>query len=162
MRSFSLVCLALVLPACSQLIVRDDDTAVQKTAKVTARVVMVVPTVGISEAAIAEIKEREAYEAWRKRGVPEPVSPEQWQAYLFDQQLLRLAELFPDLIIASWMGDYISISAGMLNAAALLANDDKTPPENERYPPPPLHRWNKAYNDLPRLPCKIPGPCAMP
>ncbi|HZS12935.1 MAG TPA: hypothetical protein VFA38_11840 [Nitrospirales bacterium] len=156
-----LLTLCLLLTACAELIVRDDDNAVQEAAKVVTRAVLILPTVGISEAAISDIKDREAYEAWRQRSMPHPVSAQEWHAHLFDEKLLALAEFVPDLLIASWIGDYLTLSSSVA-AAALMAAEEPPISEEEQYLPAPMRRWNRALDDLPRGPCQRRGPCSMP
>jgi hypothetical protein len=63
--------LFLTLTGCSSLIVRNYDDPVVTTGKVTARVLLAVPTLGISEGVIARVKEDEwregeerAYRSW--------------------------------------------------------------------------------------------------
>ena len=157
----AILTLCLLLTACAELIVRDDDNLLQEGAKVVTRAVLVLPTAGISEAAISDIKDREAYEAWRQRSMPHPLSAQEWQAHLFDEKLLALAEFVPDLLIASWIGDYLTLSSTMA-AVALLAAEQPPTPEEEQYLPAPMRRWNRALDDLPRGPCQRRGPCPMP
>ena len=80
LRSWLLAFLWMLVTGCANLIIQETDNGLEKTAKVAARVIMAVPTIGISEGAIADIKELRRFEEWRDRRVSHAASEAEWIA----------------------------------------------------------------------------------
>ncbi len=62
-----LVAGCMLLQGCAGLIIREQDSAAEKTAKITGRVLLAVPTFLMSEVGIGTIKQREEFEASRQQ-----------------------------------------------------------------------------------------------
>ena len=129
----SLCCLGT---ACTGLIVRDNDSGIEKTAKITARALLFVPTVGISEQTIYDLKEAERYEAWKNEAVSHEASDRERQAYLTDQKLLNASEFASQELMAILAGDLFGASFQMADLVVLWFVDTDLAPQLRYLPPP--------------------------
>lgn len=147
-----IVTLCLLMPACTGLIVRDDDTASAKVGKITARVFLIAPTAGMSEQIISDLKAQERYEAWRVRRGPQEASVSDRQSYVEDQKQAVLSESIPNWLVSLFAGDILGLC---IQTASLLAgwfSADQGVEEAPLYlPPPPIPRLDTPINRCPMV-----------
>jgi hypothetical protein len=148
-RSITLAFVACLvfMAGCTGLIVREDDTDLQRAGKITARALLFVPTVGMSEATIHDLKEDERYRAWKNEPISHEASDAERRAYLIDQKLLNVSELAPHELIAILTGDIFGASAQIADLIVFLFSDGDRreprylpPPTRPLYPPIDRHR----------------------
>lgn len=123
MRSILVLGLSLLLlPSCSSLIVRDDDSAGLITGKVLVRTVIAIPTLGISEGVMLDLKDEERNRAWRLQWLPqtEEACRRQWRSYVQDRQLKIVSESVRDLALTVLTDDYIGGTRHVLNVTGLF------------------------------------------
>jgi hypothetical protein len=143
-----IVALCGLATACSGLIVRDDDSGIEKTAKITARALLFVPTAGISEQTIYDLKEDERYRVWKNQAVSREATDSERHAYLTDQKLLSASELASQELMAILSGDLFSASFQFADLVVLWFVDADLdedlrylpPPKRPLYPPIDRHR----------------------
>ena len=142
--------LCLLMTACTDLIVRDDDTASAKAGKITARILLIAPTAGMSEQVISDLKAQERYAVWRARQVPHEASASDRRSYLEDQKQAVLSESIPNWLVSLAAGDLFGLC---IQTASLLAgwfSADQGIEEASLYlPPPPIPRLDTPMNRCP-------------
>jgi hypothetical protein len=131
-----IVALCNLATGCSGLIVRDDDSGMEKTAKVTARALLFVPTIGISEQTIYDLKEAERYEAWKNQAVSREASDSERHAYRTDQKLLNASEFASQELMAILAGDLFGASFQLADLVVLWFVDTDLDPQLRYLPPP--------------------------
>jgi hypothetical protein len=134
MRHLILLGLCLTLAGCSSLIVRDDDSAALAAGKVLARVLAAIPTVGISEAVLVDLKDAERDRAWRRQRLPQSAEAcrKEWQGYVEDRRLRHIPDRVIGALFAATGQDYMGSAVRALNMAGIVPDPDGLPAEWQR------------------------------
>jgi hypothetical protein len=134
MRHLILLGLCLTLTACSSLIVREDDSAALVAGKVAARALVAVPTVGISEGILVDLKDAERNRAWRRQQLPqtEAACRKEWQGYVGDRRLRHIPDQVVGALFAATGQDYMGGAMRALNMAGVVPDADGLPAEWQR------------------------------
>lgn len=116
----------LLLEGCSNLIIHDDDSVVLVVGKVVARSLVAIPTLGISETTLVDLKDEERNRAWRKQLLPqnEQACVREWRDYLTDRYHKILFEGLPQLMASIVAQDHISDFVSILGVPDLLSWQD--------------------------------------
>ena len=133
-RRLVLMILCGTLCGCSGLIVRDDDSATLVAGKVVARVLAAVPTVGISEGILVDLKDAERDRAWRRQRLPQSAEAclKEWQGYVEDRRLRHIPEHLIGALFAATGQDYIGSAVRALDMAGLVPDTDSLQAEWQR------------------------------
>ncbi len=126
MRRLIVLSLCLTLAGCSSLIVREDDSAMLVAGKILTRTLMAVPTIGISEGAMLDLKDAERNKAWREQRLPQTEGDcrAQWRSYVQDHQLKIISESMRDLALTALTDDYIGGAEHVLGVTGLFEPSD--------------------------------------
>jgi hypothetical protein len=126
--------LCLTLTACSSLIVREDDSTVLVVGKVLARALVAVPTVGISEGILADLKDEARNRAWRRQELPqsEAACRKEWQGYVRDRELRRIPDRVVSAVFAATGYDYMGSAIRAMSLAGVIPDPDGLPAEWQR------------------------------
>jgi hypothetical protein len=122
------------LAACSALIVRDDDSAALAAGKVAARALIAVPTVGISEGILVDLKDAERDRAWRWQRLPQSAEAcrKEWQGYVEDRRLRHIPDQVIGALLAATGQDYMGGAVRALNMAGVVPDADGLQAEWQR------------------------------
>lgn len=134
MRCLMVLSLCFTLTSCSSLIIREDDSAALAAGKVLTRVLMVVPTVGISEGVLADLKDEERNRAWRRQELlqSETACRKAWQGYVEDRELRRIPDRIVSAMFAATGHDYIGSVVRVLYLAGVMPDADGLQAEWQR------------------------------
>lgn len=134
MRHLIVLGLCLTLAGCSSLIVRDNDSVALASGKVLARVLMAVPTVGISEAVLVDLKDAERDLAWRRQQLPRSADAcrKEWQGYVEDRRLRRIPDRVLGALFAATGQDYMGGAVRVLHATGVVSDPEELPAEWQR------------------------------
>lgn len=126
MRQLVTLSLCGALAGCSGLIVREDDSAALVTGKVVARVLVAVPTIGISEGILVDLKDAERDRAWRRQLLPrtEEACRREWRGYVEDRRLKHIPDHMAGALIAATGLDYVGGAVRALDLAGLVPDTD--------------------------------------
>jgi hypothetical protein len=129
-----IVGLCLTLSACSSLIVREDDSATLVAGKVLTRALVAVPTVGISEGILADLKDEERNRAWRRQDLPktEASCRKEWQGYIHDRALRRIPDQVLGAVFAATSYDYMGGAIRAMHLTGLIPDPDGLQAEWQR------------------------------
>ena len=119
---------------CSGLIVRDGDSGALVTGKVVARVLVAIPTVGISEGILVDLKDAERDRAWRRQQLPQSAEAcrKEWQGYVEDRRLKHIPDQVIGAVFAATGQDYMGGAVRALNMAGVVPDADGLPAEWQR------------------------------
>lgn len=119
---------------CSGLIVRDGDSSALVAGKMVVRVLVAVPTVGISEGILVDLKDAERNRAWRRQQLPqsEAACRKEWQGYVEDRRLKRIPDQVISAVFAVTGQDYMGGAVRALNMAGVVPDADGLPAEWQR------------------------------
>jgi len=119
---------------CSALIIRDGDSGAVVAGKIFVRVVAVVPTIGISEGVLVDLKDEERNRAWRRQELPqtEAACRKEWQGYIEDRRLRRIPDQVIGALSAATGQDYMGGVVRALNMAGVVPDADGLPVEWQR------------------------------
>lgn len=119
---------------CSGLIVRDGDSSALVAGKVLARVLVAVPTVGISEGILVDLKDAERNRAWRRQQLPQSAEAcrKEWQGYVEDRRLKNIPDQVISALFAATGYDYMGSAVRALNMAGVVPDADGLPAEWQR------------------------------
>jgi hypothetical protein len=119
---------------CSSLIIREDDSTGTVVGKVTARTLMAISTVGVSEQALVDIKNERRNRAWRQQRLPQDKTAclKEWDSYLEDQKLKRWFEQGPILLVSAIGQDYLGGASHMMDALGTMQEEDAFQSELKR------------------------------
>lgn len=119
---------------CSGLIVRDGDSRALVAGKVLARVLVAVPTVGISEGILVDLKDAERNRAWRRQQLPQSAEAcrKEWQSYVEDRRLKNIPDQVISALFAAAGYDYMGSAVRALNMAGVVPDADGLPAEWQR------------------------------
>ena len=114
------------LCGCSGLIVRDDDSATLVAGKVVARLLVAIPTVGISEGILVDLKDAERDRAWRRQRLPQTAEAcrKEWRGYVEDRRLRHIPDHMVGVLFAATGGDYVGGAVRALDLAGLVPDTD--------------------------------------
>jgi len=134
MRSVMILSLCVTLTACSSLIVREDDSTLLVVGKVLTRALVAVPTVGLSEGILVDLKDEERNRAWRRQELPqsEAACRREWQGYVNDRELRRLPDRLVSAVFAATGYDYMGSVIRALNVAGVMPDPDGLKTEWQR------------------------------
>jgi hypothetical protein len=123
-----------MLAGCSSLIVREGDSTPLMAGKVIARVLVAVPTVGISEGILVDLKDAERSRAWRLQRLPQTADAcrKEWQGYVEDRGLRHIPDRVIGALFAMTGQDYMGGAVRVLNVAGLAPDPDGLPAEWQR------------------------------
>lgn len=126
--------LCLALAGCSGLIVRDDDSVPLAAAKVVVRVLAAVPTLGISEGILVDLKDAERDRAWRWQQLPQSAEAcwREWQGYVEDRRLRHLSDRVMGAVFAAAGPDYMGGAVRALQAAGVVPDAESLQAEWQR------------------------------
>jgi hypothetical protein len=119
---------------CSGLIVRDGDSGALVAGKVVARVLVAVPTVGISEGILVDLKDAERNRAWRRQQLPQSAEAcrREWQSYVEDRTLQHIPDQVIGAVFAATGHDYMGSAVRALNMAGVVPDGDGLQAEWQR------------------------------
>jgi hypothetical protein len=119
---------------CSGLIVRDGDSGALVAGKVVARVLIAVPTVGISEGVLVDLKDAERDLAWRRQQLPQSAEAcrKEWQGYVEDRRLRHIPDQVISAVFAVTGQDYMGSAVRALNMAGVVPDADGLSAEWQR------------------------------
>jgi len=119
---------------CSGLIVRDDDSVALVAGKMITRVLVAVPTVGMSEGILVDLKDAERNRAWRRQQLPqsEAACRKEWQGYVEDRALRHIPDHIISAVFAATGYDYMGSAVRALNMAGVVPDADGLPAEWQR------------------------------
>lgn len=126
------LCLAVV--GCSGLIVREDDPGPLAAGKVVVRALMAVPTLGISEGILVDLKDAERDRAWRRQQLPQSAEAcrKEWQGYVEDRRLRHLSDRMIEVLFAAAGPDYLGGTVRVLQIAGLAPDTESVQAEWQR------------------------------
>jgi hypothetical protein len=126
--------LCLTLTACSSLIVREDDSTALVVGKVLTRTLVAVPTVGISEGILADLKDEERNRAWRRQELPqsEAACRKEWQGYVNDRELRRIPDRLVGAVLSVSGYDYMGSAIRAMSLAGVISDPDGLQAEWQR------------------------------
>ena len=133
-RALVVLSLCGALAGCSGLIVRDDDSIALAAGKVVTRVLVAVPTVGISEGILVDLKDAERNRAWRRQQLPQTAEAcrKEWKGYVADRRLQHIPEKVVSAVFAATGQDYMGSAVRALNMAGVVPDADGLPAEWQR------------------------------
>jgi hypothetical protein len=119
---------------CSGLIVRDGDSGALIAGKVVARVLVAVPTVGISESVLVDLKDAERNRAWRRQQLPQSAEAcrREWQSYVEDRRLKHIPDQVISAVFSATGLDYMGSAVYALNVAGVVPDADGLQAEWQR------------------------------
>lgn len=119
---------------CSGLIIRDGDSGALVAGKVVARVLVAVPTVGISEGILVDLKDAERNRAWRRQQLPQSAEAcrQEWQGYVKDRTLRHIPDRVISAVFAATGQDYMGSAVRALNMAGIVPDGDALQAEWQR------------------------------
>ena len=119
---------------CSGLIVRDGDSGALVAGKVLARVLVAVPTVGISEGVLVDLKDAERDRAWRRQQLPQSAEAcrKEWRGYVEDRRLRHIPDQVISAVFAATGQDYMGGAVRALNMAGVVPDADGLAAEWQR------------------------------
>jgi len=138
MQSFVKILIVLSLcgavAGCSGLIVRDGDSTALVAGKVVARVLVAVPTAGISEGILVDLKDAERNLAWRRQQLPQSAEAcrKEWQNYVEDRKLNHIPDHVMGAVLAAAGQDYVGGAVRLLNMAGVVPDADGLKAEWQR------------------------------
>ena len=134
MRVLIVLSLCGVSAGCSGLLVREGDSAALVAGKMVARVLVAVPTVGISEGILVDLKDAERNRAWRRQQLPqsEAACRKEWQGYVEDRKLRHIPDQIVSAVFAATGYDYMGSAVRALNMAGVVPDADGLPAEWQR------------------------------
>ena len=123
-----------LITGCSGLIVRDGDSTVLVAGKVVARVLVAIPTAGISEGILVDLKDAERNLAWRRQQLPQSAEAcrKEWQGYVEDRRLKRIPDQVISAVFAATGQDYMGSAVRALNMAGVVPDADGLQAEWQR------------------------------
>lgn len=126
--------LCLALAGCSGLIVREEDSVPLAAGKVVVRVLAAVPTAGISEGILSDLKDAERDRAWRRQQLPQSAEAcrRQWQGYVEDRRLRHLPDRVIEAVFAAAGPDYLGGAVRVLQMAGLVPDPEDLQAEWQR------------------------------
>ncbi len=129
-----LMSLCGTLIGCSGLIVRDDDSTALAAGKVVVRVLVVVPTIGISEGILVDLKDAERDRAWRRQQLPQSADAcwKEWQGYVVDRRLRHISDRMIGAMVAATGQDHVGSAMYALDMAGLVPDSDGLQAEWQR------------------------------
>lgn len=130
----TILSLCFSLTACSSLIVREDDSTALAVGKVLTRALVAVPTVGISEGILADLKDEERNRAWRRQELPqsEAACRREWQGYVSDRELRRIPDRLAGAVFAATGYDYMGSAIRAMHLAGIMPDPDGLKAEWQR------------------------------
>lgn len=132
----ALIALSLfgTVAGCSGLIVREGDSPALVAGKVVARVLVAVPTVGISEGILVDLKDAERNRAWRRQQLPqsEAACRKEWQGYVEDRELTHIPNQMIGAVFAATGQDYMGSAVRVLKMAGVVPDADGLQAEWQR------------------------------
>ena len=132
----ALIALSLfgTVAGCSGLIVREDDSLALVAGKVVARVLVAVPTAGISEGILVDLKDAERNRAWRRQQLPqsEAACRKEWQNYVGDRELTHVPDRVIGAVLAATGHDYVGSAVRVLKMAGAVPDADGLQAEWQR------------------------------
>ena len=133
-RGLAVMSLCGTLAGCSGLIVRDEDSAALAAGKVLVRVLAAVPTVGISEGILVDLKDAERDRAWRRQQLPQSAEAcgKEWQGYVEDRRLRRVSDHLIGAMVTATGQDYVGGAVRALDMAGLVPDTDGLQSEWQR------------------------------
>ena len=133
-RGLAVMSLCGTLAGCSGLIVRDEDSAALAAGKVLVRVLAAVPTVGISEGILVDLKDAERDRAWRRQQLPQSAEAcrKEWQGYVEDRRLRRVSDHLIGAMVTATGQDYVGGAVRALDMAGLVPDTDGLQAEWQR------------------------------
>ncbi len=134
MRRLIVLSLCLTLAGCSSLIIRDGDSGALVAGKVVARVLVAIPTVGISEGILVDLKDAERNRAWRRQQLPQSAEAcrKEWQSYVEDRRLKHIPDQVISTVLAATGHDYMGSAVRALNMAGVVPDADGLQAEWQR------------------------------
>lgn len=119
---------------CSSLIIRDEDSTGTVVGKVAVRTLMAVPTVGISEGILVDLKDAERDRAWRRQQLPQSAEAcrKEWQGYVEDRRLRHIPDQVISAVFAATGQDYMGSAVRALNMAGVVPDADGLSAEWQR------------------------------
>lgn len=126
MRRLIVLSLCLTLAGCSGLIVRDGDSGALVAGKILTRALVAVPTVGISEGILVDLKDAERNRAWRRQQLPQSAEAcrKEWQGYVEDRGLKNIPGQVIGAVFAATGQDYMGSAVRALNMAGVVPDAD--------------------------------------
>lgn len=134
MRRLIVLSLCLTLVGCSSLIIRDGDSGALVAGKILTRALAAVPTVGISEAILVDLKDDERNRAWRRQELPKSAEAcrKEWQGYVEDRKLRHIPDRIISAVFAATGYDYMGSAVRALNMAGVVPEADGLQAEWQR------------------------------
>ncbi len=134
MRRLIVLSLCLTLAGCSGLIVRDGDSGALVAGKILTRALVAVPTVGISEGILVDLKDAERNRAWRRQQLPQSAEAcrKEWQGYVEDRRLKNIPGQVISTVFAATGQDYMGSAVRALNMAGVVPDADGLQAEWQR------------------------------
>lgn len=122
------------LAGCSGLIVREGDSAALAAGKVAVRALIAVPTAGISEGVLVDLKDAERDRAWRWQQLPQSADAcrKEWQGYIEDRRLRHIPDQVIGILFAATGQDYVGGAVRALNMAGVVPDTDSLQAEWQR------------------------------
>lgn len=119
---------------CSSLIVRDGDSGALVVGKLVARVLVAVPTVGISEGILVDLKDAERNRAWHRQQLPQSAEAcrKEWESYVEDRKLRHIPDQVISAMLAATGQDYMGSAVRALNMAGVVPDADGLQAEWQR------------------------------
>lgn len=119
---------------CAGLIVRDGDSGALVVGKVVARALVAVPTVGISEGILVDLKDAERNRAWRRQQLPQSAEAcrKEWQGYVEDRTMKHIPDHVIGAAFAVTGHDYMGSAVRALNMAGVVPDADGLQAEWQR------------------------------
>ncbi len=134
MQRVMILSLCVTLTACSSLIIREDDSTALVVGKVLTRALVAVPTVGLSEGILVDLKDEERNRAWRRQELPqsEAACRREWQGYVNDRALRRIPDRVVSAVFAATGYDYMGSAIRAMNLAGVMPDPDGLKAEWQR------------------------------
>lgn len=133
-RALIVLSLCGTVAGCSGLIVRDGDSTALVAGKVVARVLVAVPTAGISEGILVDLKDAERNLAWRRQQLPQSAEAcrKEWRNYVEDRKLKHIPDQVIGVVLAAAGQDYMGGAVSLLNMAGVVPDSDGLQAEWQR------------------------------
>jgi hypothetical protein len=133
-RALIVLSLCGTLVGCSSLIVRDEDSGALVAGKIVARALAAIPTVGISEGILVDLKDAERNRAWRRQQLPQSAEAcrREWQGYVEDRALKHIPDQVISAVFAATGYDYMGSAVRALNMAGVVPDADGLQAEWQR------------------------------
>ncbi|OGW64883.1 MAG: hypothetical protein A3H49_02520 [Nitrospirae bacterium RIFCSPLOWO2_02_FULL_62_14] len=134
MRVLIVLSLCGTAAGCSGLIVRDGDSTALVAGKVVVRMLVAIPTAGISEGILVDLKDAERNLAWRRQQLPQSAEAcrKEWQNYVEDRKLKRIPDQVMGAVLAATGQDYMGGAVRLLNMAGVVPDADGLQAEWQR------------------------------